>query len=392
MEEILHFVKHQRTLNFIPGTEHSYSNTGYNILALLIEHISGQSFRSFMNDEIFAPLEMTRTHFQDDHEEIITGRVTGYTSQSGELRRVGNGLMAVGSSSLHTTTEDLLKWVQNFEDRKLASTSVYSMMNMQGQLDDGTAIPYGFGLIQGIYRGLKTVSHSGGWGGFRAVILRIPDHQFTVIVLGNHASLNASVIAERIAEHYLGAFMSPLSEPTTPSEGEFLPSDYEGIYDFGKAHVVRLTAGKTSLFAHLPPSTKMPVQSLGTDSLRVPAFDLTLTFVRDSLGQVTRAFSQGREAVRSPLPKKASLSSFEGCYKSEELEVSYSIHAQDGLLTVTGPRGKNFVLKKATANVFTSDLWFMPVIRFYVDPNIQTAIRLEANSPRNQKVIFKKDC
>jgi len=314
MEEILHFVLHQKTLNFIPGTQYRYSNTGYNLLALIIERISGQSFREFMNDNVFIPLGMTKTHFQDDHTEIVPGRVASYRSQFGKLERIGNGLMAVGSSSLHTTSEDLLKWMQNFDDQNLGSSAVHAMMNMQGQLSDGTIIPYGFGLIHGSYRGLRTISHSGEWAGFRAIILQIPDYQFAMTILGNHASLNVSHLAKQVVLNYLESYMSPLSEIPVNERNEFMPEEYEGVYDFGRAKVIQLIARDNSLFAHLPPDTERPVQSMGADSLMIPGLNLTLTFARDSLSKVTHAFTRNIEAVRFHLPKEMNLSPYEGCY------------------------------------------------------------------------------
>ncbi|MCY3629541.1 MAG: serine hydrolase [Bacteroidota bacterium] len=392
MEEILFFVKHQQTLNFVPGTRYSYSNTGYTLLALVIERISGQSFRDFMKDRIFEPLGMTRTFFQDDHEEVVPGRVTSYSQQSGEFQRIGNGLMATGSSSLHTTTEDLLNWVQNFEDQSLGTPAVHSMMNLQGQLSDSTTLPYGFGLVRGTYRGLNTLSHSGGWAGFRTIILRIPDHEFAVIVLGNHASLNATAMAQLVAEHYLGGFMAPPEIPPTPLSLGDKSGDYEGIYDLSEAHVLRLTTSGSSLFAHLPPTPSVPAQSIGADSLYIPALSLTITFARDSLGQITHASTTDLEAERLPLPKEIDLTPFEGCYNSAELGVSYWMRTEDGKLIATGPRGKEFELTNALENVFTSDSWSMPVIRFFVDTSTQTVSYFEANSSRNRKVVFNKGC
>ena len=390
MHEILHLVKYQKALNFIPGTQYSYSNTGYNLLAVLIERVSGQSFQSFMNDHIFAPLGMTQTHFQDDHTEIVPGRVISYTGQSGELRRVGNGLMALGSSSLHTTTEDLLKWVQNFDEKKLGSTTVHSMMNTQGKLSDGATISYGFGLIHGTHRGLKTISHSGEWAGFRTTILRFPDHQFAVIILGNHSSLRTLFLAERVAQHYLEAFMD--SPPADIPTSEFLPSEYEGIYDFGKSQILRLTAEKTSLLVHLPPTMSVPAQLVGLDSLIAPALNLTLTFSRNTHGKVTRAFTKKLEAVRSQAPQMTDLFRLEGCYENDELDASYLIHVQNNLLMATGPRGREFSLNQVTDMTFISNVWYAPVIRFFISPDTQTITHLTMNSTRNHEVIFKKGC
>ncbi len=390
MEEIRSFVMHQQTLNFVPGTKFSYSNTGYTLLALIIERVSGQSLRSFMEDRIFSPLGMTHTFFQDDHEEIVSGRVTSYRLQAGSFNRVGNGLMATGSSSLHATTDDLLKWVRNFEEPGLGTPAVHAMMNLQGHLRDSTVIPYGFGLVRGVYRGLKTHSHSGGWAGFRTVILRIPDHEFTVIILGNHTSLNAAMMAERVAEHYLGAFMGPPEMPPIPLNFDQMPSDYEGIYDFDEAHILRLAVDGPSLFAYLPPTPGVPVQSIGTDSLYVPALNLTVTFLRDALGQIVQASTGELAAGRIPLPKEPNLTSIEGCYHSRELGVSYRMHIQDDQLIATGPRGRSFEFSSTLEHVFTGDSWFMPVIRFFANPDRQTITHFEANSTRNRKVVFEK--
>ncbi len=392
MEEITAFVENQRTLNFVPGTQYSYSNTGYTVLALLIERLSGQSFRTFTEERIFAPLDMTRTHFQDDHEEIIPGRVISYTSQFGRIRQIGNGLMALGSSSLHTTTEDLLKWVQNFEDQKLGSPAVHAMMSSQGQLNDGSKISYGFGLVRGTYRGLTTISHSGGWAGFRTVILRIPDHEFTAIVLSNSAIMNAPTMAQRVAEHYLDAFMSPPIPPPVTADDSLPLSDYEGVYDFGKAAVLQLISRGESLSAHWPPTPPVPVQPIGVDSLRIPALNLTLTFTRDSSGSITNASTQGLNAERLSPSGDTSLSRYEGCYTSEELGVSWSVSAQDTVLVASDPRGKNLTFTKTVDHVFVGDTWFVPVIRMETDMTTGTATHFEANNARSLHVRFIKGC
>lgn len=392
MEEITAFVKHQRTLNFVPGTQYSYSNTGYTILASLIERLSGQSFRTFTEERIFAPLDMTRTHFQDDHEEIIPGRVVSYTTQFGEIQRIGNGLMALGSSSLHTTTEDLLKWVRNIEDRKMGSPAVHAMMNSQGQLNDGTEIPYGFGLVRGTYRGLNTISHSGGWAGFRTVILRIPDHEFTAVVLSNSAIMNAPAMAQRVAEHYLDAFMSPPDPPPVTADDVPPLSDYTGVYDFGKASVLQLIPRGESLSAYWPPTPPVPVQPIGVDSLRVPALNLTITFTRDSSGSVKNASTRGSNAVRLSPSEDQRLSMYGGCYTSEELGVSYSINAQDTVLVASNPRGKKLTFTKTVDDVFVSNNWFVPVIRMETDKTTGTVTHFEANNARSLHVRFVKGC
>ncbi|MCY4232316.1 MAG: serine hydrolase [Bacteroidetes bacterium] len=393
MKEIHSFVTHQQTLNFNSGTKYSYSNTGYNLLAMIIEQISGQSFRSFMDDTIFSPLHMTQTHFQDDHEEIVVGRVTSYGSYYGEFRRIGNGLMALGSSSLHSTTEDLIKWVDNFENPVVGSAAVHSMMNSHGYLNDGTPIPYGFGLIHGTYRGLKTVSHSGSWAGFRTIILRVPAHEFTVILLGNHSIMNATQLAQRIVEYYLGAFLDPDPSALSSPQVTYSPEDYEGVYDFHNGLVIQLNADNTSLTAKIPPLSSVPVQFITVDSLMIPTLNLTIGFISDSTLQVTHGVMKDIKSQRLPLPdEEPPLPALEACYTSEELNVSYQVIIQNSQLMIGGPRGIHHSLKKLTDTLYHSDTWYMPVIRFFVNQDTNSVSHFETSSSRNQRVAFKQSC
>jgi len=392
MGEIFSLITHQKDLNFTPGTQYLYSNTGYNLLAMIIEHVSGQSFRSYMEDHIFEPLQMAHTHVQDDHEEVVFSRVTSYQPLANSYFRLGNGLMGLGSSSVHSTTEDLLRWVEHLENQTLGSPDVVALMNQQGILEDGVPIAYGFGLVHGNYRGLKTISHSGAWAGFRTALLHFPDHEYTVIILGNDASMNATDLAYQVAEFHLGVFMSSESNSTVPS-GHFTPDDYAGIYDFSPSLLLQLTIEDSSLIAILPPHSGAPVEVTGKDSLSIDILDEPILFTRDSTGTVTHASTHNFESERSPFSKEIPPPAIlEGCYMSQELATSYIIEIQDDTLVATGPRGQQHTLKRAFETVYTSNSWTMPVVRFFQDPPSQTISHLEINSPRNYNVRFERGC
>src|SRR3546814_7958480 len=95
---------HQQDLNFKPGSEYSYSNTGYNLLARLVERVSGKSFREWTQEHIFSPLGMNHTHFHDEYSEVVPGKAYGYSrGGDGKHNAVANGLTALGSSSLFTS-------------------------------------------------------------------------------------------------------------------------------------------------------------------------------------------------------------------------------------------------------------------------------------------------
>ncbi len=203
MEQILHMVETQQDLNFTPGDEYTYSNTGYNLLAEVVARVTGKSFREWTDVNIFKPLEMNNTHFHDDHHEIVPNRVQGYYKQGDSYKMMTNNLMALGSSSLYTTVEDLSKWALNFETGKVGEDEVLTQVHQRGILNNGDTIAYAFGHSIGDYKGFERISHSGSWAGFRTFFVRFPGENLSIILLSNLSSFNTGGKSYEIAELFL---------------------------------------------------------------------------------------------------------------------------------------------------------------------------------------------
>ena len=213
---ILKMVRHQKRLNFEPGAAFLYSNTGYNLLAEIVERVTGDSFREWTDAHIFKPLGMTNSHFHDDYEMILKNRAYSYqTDENGGFKHAVNNTTALGSSSLYSTVEDLAKWILNFEDTRIGEQAVIEQMHQRGVLNNREQIDYAFGLNIGEYRGLKTVGHSGSWRGFRSHLIRLPDQKFGVVILCNLDTFNPLGLAEKVADLYLANVLAPVetSEP-----------------------------------------------------------------------------------------------------------------------------------------------------------------------------------
>ena len=218
-KHILKFARRQKALNFVPGAEYLYSNTGYNLLAEIVERVTGQSFSAWTAAQIFEPLGMTNTHFHDDHEQIVKKRAYSYEpANNGGFKNAVNNLTALASSSLYTTVEDLAKWVSNFEHARVGGEHVLAQMEERGTLNSGEKIAYAFGQAIGEYRGLKTVDHGGSWRGFRSTLLRFPDQGFAVIILANLSTFEPARIARQMADIYLDGEMSPKPTETRAPE------------------------------------------------------------------------------------------------------------------------------------------------------------------------------
>jgi CubicO group peptidase (beta-lactamase class C family) len=204
-EEVLELAR-QKHLNFKPGEDFLYSNTGYFLLGIIVQRASGLSLREFAEEKIFKPLGMANTHFHDDHTEIVKGRAIGYAPrEEGGYRICMTPLNMVGDGSLLTTVEDLYLWDQNFYHNKLGKGTEYplDLMHIPAIKNDGEVLQYLFGLEVKDYRGLRMQCHSGAFVGYRAEMIRIPRERFTVICLANLSTINPSQLARRVADLYL---------------------------------------------------------------------------------------------------------------------------------------------------------------------------------------------
>lgn len=203
--QILRVMSKQEDLNFPPGEEREYCNTGYNLLAMIVSRALGMPFSEWMEEEVFRPLGMTRTHFQDDHRRIVPDRAYSYQElPSGDLlKSVLNGSY-VGGSGLFTTSEDLARWLVNLDEGTVGGEEVLRFMHdTRAVLDNGDTLDFAPGLNVGEYRGLRTVGHSGTDAGFRSYVVLFPDQNLSVNVLSNVGSVSPSRMALEVAGIYL---------------------------------------------------------------------------------------------------------------------------------------------------------------------------------------------
>jgi CubicO group peptidase (beta-lactamase class C family) len=215
-DHVLRLVARQRELNFPPGEEYNYCNTGYVLLAEVVSRVTGESFPDWMAENVFEPLGMRSTRFTDGAAEIIPGRAYAYAyGESGRLAKMDRSFSIYGSGGLYSTCDDLLKWVQNLEDGRVGGASVIERMEQAGRLNNGETVGYGFGNNVEKRNGLRVYSHGGMVGGFKSWLERFPDQHFAVIVLSNMRTLWPDEIAEQISEFYLDSEMEILRPDET---------------------------------------------------------------------------------------------------------------------------------------------------------------------------------
>ena len=203
-----------RPLDFEPGEGFQYSNSGYFLLGVVIEKVSGQKYEKFLEERIFAPLELENTTY-DRHAKIIPNRVRGYATWDERLVNapyVNMGL-PFSAGALASTAEDLLRWVYALENGEILNSQSFSEMTTAGSLNDGTLTPYGLGWFVGELDGRSSFRHGGGIPGFITELAHFPEAKLSIVVLTNVGENRASHMTNRIAREY---FRSTPPNPSNP--------------------------------------------------------------------------------------------------------------------------------------------------------------------------------
>ena len=184
---------------FPPGSQYSYSNSAYAILAVLVENLSGKSFPDFLHDRIFAPLGMSSTVALVKGVNMVPNRSFGYTVSDGDVESSDQSAWSavLGDGGVYSSVLDLLKWDQALYENGLVSAELREQSWTPG-LED-----YGFGFRIDEYRGQKRYHHSGSTSGFRNFMQQFPDQRLTVIVLTNRAGPDVQPLAEKVADLFL---------------------------------------------------------------------------------------------------------------------------------------------------------------------------------------------
>ncbi len=200
---MLDIASRQKALNFVPGTHWSYSNTGYNLAAMIVTRVSGKPFPEFTHERLFVPLNMTHTSWRDDFTRVVKGRAIAY-SGGPDFHTDMPFEDVYGNGGLLTTVGDLLKWNEHFDAPKAGDAELIADQQRPGHFNDGRPHGYGLGLFLEMYKGLREVNHSGSTAGYQAFLTRLPEQRVSVAVLCNVSSATPAAYAHQVADVYLG--------------------------------------------------------------------------------------------------------------------------------------------------------------------------------------------
>ena len=285
-DELLRMITEQ-PLSFAPGEKWSYSNLGYVLLGLLIHKVSGEFWGDFLQQRVFVPLGMKQTRVISE-ANIIPNRAAGYVIKNGELKNqqwVSRTVNNTADGSLYFTTQDLTKWDEALETRKLLNRTGYEQMWTPVKLNNDATAPYGFGWrIAKTDSGHDVLEHGGAWQGFSTYIVRHPQDRLAVAVLCNRAGASASYIAKRVAGFYVPS-LAPRIRVAAKLDPEIL-SSYAGDYRLDDRLTVKIgLAGDRLETTWLGEKIRLVPES-ETDFFQQDS-DRTFRFVKDAGGNVT---------------------------------------------------------------------------------------------------------
>jgi CubicO group peptidase (beta-lactamase class C family) len=210
---VLKLLERQTSGKFPPGSKWEYSNSGYAVLAMIVEKVSGKRFGQFLHERIFTPLKMTNTLAYEKGKNEVPHRAYGHSKIDGVWHEADQSPTSavLGDGGIYSSLDDLAKWDRALRDHTLLSEeemrpALAPVQPSDGppKFPEGKPVSYGFGWFLDPYQGHKRMSHDGNTIGFRTTIQRFPDDQLTVIVLANRADLDPQSLALKVADLYLG--------------------------------------------------------------------------------------------------------------------------------------------------------------------------------------------
>jgi CubicO group peptidase (beta-lactamase class C family) len=357
-------IARQRALNFDPGSEYLYSNSGYLLLANVVRRASGKSLRDFLQARVFDPLGMAHTSIWDRNTEVVEERATGYsrTARGWEIDHAWNFQMG-GDGQVLTSIEDLARWDANFYDPRVGGRALLDRLHTRGILVNGDTIAYALGLTLDRYRGLRRVQHGGAWAGFRAMLARFPEQRTSVVIECNRGDANPGAYANAVADAVLaGSFPPPETvagaapaagrapQPVTLTQAQL--ERWAGLYRrASRPDYLTLEARDGALWVAAGAGTRLtpvsPTSFQGPGGVLL-SFSTAGRSVLLTRGDVTY------ERAERASPDAAALSSLAGSYASAELDAVFEIQAEGGALSLKRPGAEPVPLRPGQADEFVA--------------------------------------
>lgn len=344
-EQALAIVARQRALEFPSGTQYEYSNTNYFLLSVVVKRVTGKTLAQFVSQRIFQPLGMTHTLYRTDYTMIEPNLAMGYgPAASGGFKNSMSNWQQTGDGGVQLSINDAQKWDENFYHPRVGGARMVEQLQAPGHLSNSKPLTYGRGLFLGTYRGLRSVTHSGAWVGYRAAFDRFPTVHTSVVVLCNSDAAPAGALAQRVEDIVLAPYLKPTPAPARQSaavssaDAKALAGSYFDDVE-AQAYTIDVKGSKVAIAAA---GTAFPLAPTGGLSFRVGS--TPVTFIRDKDGAIgALRLGTGEDSVLArrftPVtPSASDVNGVTGNYYSQDLDVTWRLDVKGTTLSLVPTR------------------------------------------------------
>lgn len=371
--EAVHTLLGIKGLNFPPGEQYQYNNTGFTLLAEILHRVYKKDFSQIVKEYIFKPLHMNHTMSIDDPGKIIPNTAESYQPQGGAFLKYPIAQMVSGSYNIYTTLDDLCKWAANFQNPILGNRELYHEMQKNTVLNSGKNIEYGLGLQTEKYKGLDIVFHGGGTVGYRAYILHVPSQKFSVVLLGNKQGFEGLLIAYKLVDFFLKdqEVLPPLPQKTayTPSELK----KFEGVYALNPGNYIEIsTEAKDLYLGTYHHKGKEVLQVIGDHEFKITSIPTaSLTFHDGFMSFRIADFTYHAKKITLNPPKveEMALDKLVGFYRNEEFNTIYQLLVENNKLIARHPLNGDIQLNPLSPASFYSTTEYFGQLDVKFDKN-----------------------
>jgi CubicO group peptidase (beta-lactamase class C family) len=368
-----------------PGAEYNYNNTTFMLLARAVEEVSGQDWKTYMEERIFSPLGMDNTTVKTEVGQVILNASQGYApSEHGGYRAVIDFAEAYGASSVNTTARDITKWMLNYRDMTVGGPEAIEAMTTRGILTSGDTTGYALGLGVTEWRGQRLWTHTGGETAHRTWFGYFPDIQSGMFISSANPAYSNGMWTD-IAEAWFGEYLEPEEDESPKAEkpgtevtkptAEQLEA-IAGLYQFiGAPLQIEYTVEDGTLYAQATGQPRFEVRPTSDSTFTfVGVPGASVTFHYDQDGSVTRGtHHQGPDSPmeKIDMPEEGrDLAEYEGRYWSAELETLYTLKVDaSGALRAYHRRIDSFPITHVAEEQFSGGQWFLGQIEFVRAPD-----------------------
>ncbi|GAA5523243.1 serine hydrolase [Aliifodinibius salicampi] len=398
-EMIIKVVQRQPELQNKPGAQWNYNNTGYALIAEVINRVTDMAFPEYMKKQVFEPLGMNHTMVRKTQNQVVPESSQGYTmSKDGEYREVADLGGAMGAGGIYTTLGDLAKWIRNLEEPTVGSENIIRQMTTPYKLNNGQSTEYGLGLFAQEYRGLEYIHHGGSDLAHRSMLMYFPEIEAGVVTQSNNSSFQGD-IAQKIADEYFGEHMEPKETEESGEEESFnyepenfepLTGRYELVIQPGFVLSFYRDGDRLYTQATGQPEVDITATSDSTFSLVGVNADITFHLNEDGTADSLTLHQNGNHIAKRIEwdPDMEQMKKYTGRYFSEEIETSYTIALEDSSLVLRHYYLDDITLSPGNEDSFSGEF---PVTDFSFIRNEEDEITgFNASNGRTKNVFFEK--